>query len=145
MSIDAAKAIVREKMDEERLKAFLDTYEPGENPVTRVLVWDHRVLVVGHSANKAACVAISAAIQTAAAIGRSLRCIAKVELYKTTNEEPVYDVIFQEGQRARRVIAGVMASFAGIAQQSERGQVGSAMLLSDHRKHIPSAAPSFGS
>lgn len=145
MSVEVAKAIVREKMDEERLKSFLDSYEPGENPVSRVLVWDHRVMVVGHSANKAACVAISAAIQTAAAIGRSLRCVARVELYQTTNEEPVYDVIFQEGQRARRIVAGVMASFAGIAKQSENGDHGSAMLLSDHRKNIPSGAPAFGS
>ena len=121
----------------ESARLFIDTYEPGENPVSRILVWDHRVIAVGHSQNKAACVAISAAIQTAAAIGRSLRCVDLVEMYKSTHDEPVYDVVFTAGQRARRIIAGLVATFAGIAKTADGDQPGSAMEFCDHRKKIP--------
>lgn len=146
--VDLAKAIVVRKQantDVKSLQSFLESYEPGENPVTRVLVWDHRVIVTGHSANKAACIAISAAVQTAAAIGRSIQCVQSVELYATDKtQEPVYDIVFLPGRRSRKVIGGLMASFMGIAKTSEGDNPGSAMLVSDHRKIKPQREVSFG-
>lgn len=130
--------------DRAKAKDFLDSYQPGENPQTHVLLYDSRVLVVGHSANKAACVAISAAVQTCAAIARSLRCVKSVDLFENENKEAVYDIQFAEGQRARRIIAGLAASFAGISRTSKNPETGEeALLLSDQRKLIPPSEKDF--
>lgn len=138
-----AADIVRDKRaadTEANVKYFLDSYEPGENPVARVLAWDHRLMVVGHSANRAACVATSAVVQTIAAVARNLHSAQKVQRYETEKGEPVYDIVLREGARSRKLIAAALASLAGVAKTAERDNPGSAMELMDHRKTIPNAA-----
>lgn len=105
--------------------------------ISRILVWDHRVMVVGHSANKAACVAISAAVQTAAAIAKAQILVERVDLYQNTNDEPVYDVQLLDCDTSRRIVAGLMASFAGIAKTADSPTRPRSMLVSDHRTQIP--------
>lgn len=105
--------------------------------ISRILVWDHRVMVVGHSANQAACVAISSAIQTTAAIAKAQLLAERVDLYQNTNDEPVYDVQLLDCDTSRRIIAGLMASFAGISKTAESPQRPRAMMVSDHRTQIP--------
>jgi hypothetical protein len=109
----------------------------GADGISRILVWDHRVMVVGHSANKAACVAISAAVQTAAAIARSFVLVENVSLYNNANDEPVYDVQLLDCEHSRQLLAGLMASFAGIAKTAEGPNRPRAMMVSDHRQRIP--------
>lgn len=109
----------------------------GADGISRILVWDHRVTVIGHSANKAACVAISAAVQTGAAIARAFMLAETVRLYNNANEQPVYEIVLLEGDHSRRIIAGLMASFAGIAKTAEGPNRPRAMLVSDHRTMIP--------
>jgi len=135
--IKAAEAIVRDHARESgAISAFLDNYTPGEKAAAHVMVWDHRVIVVGHSHNQAACVAMSSAIQTTAAIARALRTAESVELYKTVHGEPVYDIIFKQGKRSRLIVAALLSSFAGIAKTADKTP-GDAMVLTDHRKLIP--------
>jgi hypothetical protein len=134
-----ATAIVSEKAS---IENFLMTYEPGDNPVSRILVWDHHIMCIGHSKNQAACVAISSVLQTMAAIARSLRCAERVDKYKTDNkaQEPVYEIVLIQGKRSRKIIAATVASLAGVARTAEAGkEAGSVMQLSDHRKMIPDA------
>lgn len=134
-ALNQAKEIVAQGA---QLRGFIDAYEPGESPKSHILIFDNRVIVIGHSKNRAACVAISAAVQTCAAIGRALRAVQSVELYQSTNDQPVYDIVFAMGQRSRRIIAGLVASFAGIARESRNPETGEeTMLLSDRRTVIP--------
>jgi len=157
--LSEARKIVK---DAAGLKSFLDSYEPGENPQSHVLAWDARVMVIGHSRNTAACIAISSAMQTAAAIARSLCCASKVEMYRSTKDQPIYDIVLVPGKRSRNIIAGLLASLAGVARtarglpqrandapaagEPETGPtpVGDDVIVfSDHRTRVPHDAADF--
>ncbi len=103
----------------------------AENPQSRIVVTDSRVLVVGHSGNQAACVAVTAAVQTFAAIAQKLGIAESVTLNEE-GPEPSYDVKLAAGDQAEKCIAGVMFAFYGIAKQAP-----GAILLNDSRVNAP--------
>lgn len=133
------------------LQTFLDNYEPGENPTSHVLVWDSRLMVVGHCANTGACIAISSAMQTAAAIARALCCAERVEMYRSTKDQPIYDVVLVPGKRSRNIIAGLLASIGGVARTCKgmgtktepTEEPAPLIVFSDHRTRIPHDAADF--
>ncbi len=152
-AVSEARKIVK---DAAGLQSFLDSYEPGDNPSSHVLAWDSRVMVIGHSNNRAACIAISSAMQTAAAIARSLSCASRVEMYRSTKDQPIYDIVFITGKRTRNIIAGLLASLAGVARSARGLPVKKAesdadepvectdvVVFSDHRTRIPNAPSTF--
>lgn len=137
-AVSEATEIVRKAaVEQSGLDSFLNSYEPDpEKPTTHILVWDHRIMVVGHTKNQAACVAISAAVQTIAAAAKALKCAMTVELYRSTKDQPVYDVVLVEGKRSRLLIAAVLSSLFGIAKTAG-GSEKAGMILSDQRKNVP--------
>lgn len=83
---------------------------------TRVIVTSDRVLVIGHSVNKAACVAITAAVQTFANIANHLGLLpvdGRLEM-GTDESEPLYELNLTPGEQTHAVLDGVIASFRGI-------------------------------
>jgi hypothetical protein len=73
-------------------------------------------MVIGHSTNKAACVAITAAVQTFANIANQLCLLAKDGRLEngTEESEPLYEVQLIPGEQTAAVLDGVVASFRGI-------------------------------
>lgn len=119
-------------------------------------------MVIGHCANTGACIAISSAMQTAAAIARALCCAERVEMYRSTKDQPIYDVVLDPGKRSRNIIAGLLASIGGVARSckgmgaktvpSLDGESGMSVpteepapliVFSDHRTRIPHDAADF--
>jgi hypothetical protein len=102
------------------MESFVDQYAtpPDTHPATRVLIGDTQIMCIGHSANKAACVAISAAIQTTAAIGKELECVTEVTLDDSDRSQPIYTIGFVPGPVGARLTAGFLRSIAGIAQKA---------------------------
>lgn len=119
--LDAAKDIVDAVRDEapaegRPMGSFVDQYAPPpeDHPYTRVLIGDAEIRCVGHSKNKAACVAISAVVQTTAGIGKELECVTEVVLDDSDRAQPIYSVNFVPGPVAVRVINGFVRAIAGI-------------------------------
>lgn len=153
--LSEARKIVK---DAAGLKSFLDNYEPGETPTSHVLVWDSRLMVVGHCKNTGACIAISSAMQTAAAIARALCCAERVEMYRSTKDQPIYDIVLIPGKRSRNIIAGLLASIAGVARTCKgmgtkaepsldesvpTEEPAPLIVFSDHRTRVPHEAADF--
>lgn len=100
-----------------KMTSFIDKYQAptsDKKMKTRVVLSESRVVAIGHSANRAACVAISAAVQTLAAIAKNLGCAEEVSLEQGL--EPIYTIQFQAGELASACIEGFVVSLAGIEQ-----------------------------
>jgi len=112
-----------------------DNYQEPTDPAkfkTRCLIGDSEVTIIGHSKNRAACIAISAAAQTMAAIGKQFECVEEVVLERGEHTEPLYRVYFIPGPASDRCIFGLVVSMAGI----ERTAPGS-LEVHDGRKRKP--------
>jgi hypothetical protein len=94
---------------------------------TRVLLTDARVVMIGHSSNKAACIAISTAVQTFARIMAAQALLAEPVQMKP--EEPRYDVLLVDAVEVRRAIAGLHAALVAIARECP-----GMLLVADNRK-----------
>ena len=96
---------------------------------TKIVVTDSRVVVCGHSVNKAACVAVSVAIQTFAYTVAMLDMMAcPVDRDETI---PFYDVQLKESTESRAAIVGLMMAFRGIAETCP-----GALVLADNRRIV---------
>lgn len=111
--------------------------KPGEaRAMTQIVVTDSRIIVAGHSWNKAACVAIAAIVQTTARIAAYQGLLAApCEL--TEGDNPLYDIKFvEDSERARQIVAGFVASGVGLARTAP-----GTLLFSDNRRTETMPAP----
>jgi hypothetical protein len=111
--------------------AFLAELESPTSQ-TKVLVTDRDVIIIGHATNKAACVAVSASIQTFARVAGMLSLLSQPP--QMDSEKPLYHVRLVDSLDGRKAIVGMMASLAGIAQQCP-GQI----VFSDNRRTLDAA------
>lgn len=132
--IDLAKSrehtrTLNEKFGAPGNRPFVEAdYKPDpEHPQTRVVLSAERVVVIGHSENRAACVAITAAVQAFAAIAKALGEVKNVELDEK-GKEPVYDVVLRGGPTSTACINGLLATFMGISKQAP-----GSLVISDGR------------
>ena len=93
---------------------------------TKVVVTDARVLVVGHSESKAACIAVTTAVQT---FGRILAVQGLLERRIQCNPEiPGYEISYKDSDLARQAVAGLLDAFSEIAKACP-----GSMVVSDSR------------
>jgi hypothetical protein len=109
-----------------------ETATVAEQQVTKVVITDRDVIVYGHASNKAACVAISAAVQTFANVAGMLKLLDRAVDFEP--EAPRYHVHLEDSLQARRAIVGLMAAFARIDKTCP-----GAMLFSDNRQKLDAA------
>lgn len=80
---------------------------------TMIVVTSQRIVVSGHSSNKAACIAVTAAVQTAARIANRLGVLEEAPRLEE-GEKPLYDVYMRACEQTDAVVAGAFDAFEGI-------------------------------
>jgi hypothetical protein len=104
--------------------------EPSD--CTKIIVTDRDVIVHGHSKNKAACVAVSAAIQTFAYVAGMLSLLDQPPDFDPA--VPRYRVHLEDSLSARKAIVGLVSAFAGIGKNAT-----GSLLFADNRRTFDAA------
>ena len=101
--------------------------------ITRIVITDERVIMQGHSWNKAACVALSASVQTFTRVAGALGLLA--EPVEQNAETGFVDVRLVPALPARAALTGLVAAFHGIATQCP-----GTIEVADQRREGPTVA-----
>lgn len=85
------------------------------DPKIQVVVTDARVFVSSHCWNTAACISVTATVQTVARV-LAFQALLTAPVELTQGDRPTYDIQYKPELLARQAIAGLVSSLAGISR-----------------------------